>query len=107
MGLRVIIEWSFESGTTAFGLDNPIEKELFIKENDKDTWQYNIEKEEVASFYLANLSYFLSTFQIDGFHFKHIDSFSKTEKGQVLLKCMNIMNQRLHENGFTLASCRK
>jgi 1,4-alpha-glucan branching enzyme len=78
-----------------------------VKIGDKDLYEYNIEKDDVASFYLANLAFFLSTFQIDGFHFKHIDSFSRTEKGQVMLKCMNIMNQRLHENGFTLASCRK
>lgn len=46
--------------------------------------------------YLANLSYYLSVFQIDGYHFKRIDSFCKSENGQVIVKCLNLMNLRLH-----------
>ena len=72
-----------------------------------DLWHYDIKKPVVTAIYLANLSYYLSMFQINGFHFKHVDSFCKDEDGQILVKCLNIMNHRLQENGFTLASCKK
>ena len=61
----------------------------------------------MVGFYLSRLSYYLSTFLIDGFHFKEIDSVFSSQEGQVLIKFINIMHSRLLDNSFVLASCKK
>lgn len=108
MGLKIIVEWSLDSGTLKYDLQNPVEKCLLKKEpGEGNLWQYDLSQEDVRALYLANLSFYLSVFQIDGYHFKRVDSFCKDTNGQIIVKCLNIMNNRLHESGFTLASCKK
>lgn len=56
---------------------------------------------------MSKLSFYLSAFQVDGYHFKEIDSISHSFSGQILLKCINLMHTRLLDHSFTLASCKK
>ena len=57
--------------------------------------------------YMANLAFYISYFAVDGYHFKHIDEICQNENGQILMKCINLLNQRLSEGGLTLASSKK
>ena len=82
-------------------------EEALYKEEEPGIWQYDLSKKETLAIYLSNLSYYLTFFKLDGFHFKRIESFAKTQDGQVLIKCINLMNNRIHEHGFTLASSKR
>lgn len=50
---------------------NVYEETIFVQE-EPGIWQYDLSKKEVLSIYLSNLSYYLTFFKLDGFHFKRI-----------------------------------
>lgn len=105
LGFKIIIEWAFAQNFDQ-PPSNPIENNLLKKNSDNGKWVYNFSKKEIFGFYLSKLSYYLSTFLVDGFHFKEIDAISNTDQGQILLKFISIMHTRLLDNSFALASCK-
>lgn len=55
---------------------------------------------------MANASYFYQNFGIDGIHFTNVGEFCKTKEGIIVLKCLNILNSRIIEEGITLGSAK-
>ena len=71
LGLRAILEWNFQPGKKKYS-NNVYEENLYV-EKEPGVWQYDLTKKEVVAIYLSNLSYFLTVFKLDGFHFKRIE----------------------------------
>jgi hypothetical protein len=56
---------------------------------------FDLEKEPVFAFYLSKISAFYTNFAIDGIHFTNVQNVAKEKNGIVLLKCINILSQRM------------
>lgn len=58
------------------------------------------------AYYLANASYFYQNFGIDGIHFTNIEHALQTKEGITVLKCLNVLNNRIIDSGITLGSSK-
>lgn len=104
LGLKTVIEWNFEPSGSQVA-DNPIEK-YFIKKGENG-YMYDLSKENVMSYYLANISYFYKTFCIGGIHFTNVQNLCKSNHDLTLIKCINMLSERLSEDAITLASSKE
>jgi hypothetical protein len=104
MGLKVVVEWNFDCGGR---LDlNCVERE-YLCEAANAEWQFELRKEPVLAFYLANISHYFRQFGIGGIHFSKVHRVCQQPNGPLLARTVNLLCERLSESAVTLASSRE
>lgn len=68
--------------------------------------QLDLSKEETMAYYLANIAYYYKMFGIGGIHFTNVHSLCSDKHGITLIKCINLLSERLSEMSVTLASSK-
>lgn len=100
---KVALDWNCEEMKQHYS-GNPIEDGYTCKGIDQ--YQWAVQHRQVFTFYLSLMSYYKNYFDVDGFYLTGIDSLASSTEGLILLKCINILKDRLSEHGITLASSK-
>lgn len=106
MGVKTVLEWNFEPINKLQYEGNTVEKS-FLRPAEDQCWQFDLRKEVVLAYYLANISHFYRSFGIGGLHFTNVGSVCNAENGLVLLKSINLLSERLADDAITLASSKE
>lgn len=59
------------------------------------------------AYYLSSISYYYKVFGLGGIHFTNVNNLCKDNHGITLVKCINILSERLSEESITLASAKQ
>jgi hypothetical protein len=59
------------------------------------------------AYYLANISHYFKYYGIGGIHFTKVHHLAKHPQGALVIRCINLLCDRLSEESITLASSKE
>ena len=84
---------------------NQLEEEYF-KQTSTANYQFDLKKETVLTYCLTAISHYIKYYGIGGIHFTKVHKICQEPNGQLLVKLINLLCERLKEDSITLASSK-